>query len=200
MLDFLRKLVKIDYPNMNRTDEQIISDYLKGDKESLEILIKRYLKPIYGFIYKYLNNVHDAEDIAQETFVRTWKNLKKFDKEKSFKTWIFTIAKNISIDFLRKKSNVPFSDFEDEDGFNAFINNMPDLSPSPNKIVEQKEASDVLISAMDELSLKNRTALYLRYNNDMSFREISESLNEPIHTVKSRCRRGLSALKKIISK
>ena len=88
---------------MPKKEEQLVRDYLKGDENSLEILIGQYLKPIYSFIYRYVGNASEAEDITQEVFVRVWKNLKKFDQNKKFKTWIFGIAKNASIDWLRKK-------------------------------------------------------------------------------------------------
>ena len=84
---------------MHRTDEQLLNDYLFGDEKSLELLIRRYLKPIFGFVYKYVRNSPDAEDITQEVFVRIWRNLKKFKKEKKFKTWIFAIARNSAMIF-----------------------------------------------------------------------------------------------------
>ena len=88
---------------MDYSDEQLINNYLKGDEKSLEILIHRYLKPIYNFVYRYVNNKQEAEDVTQEVFVKTWRNLKKFKRNKSFKTWIFSIAKNTAIDSFKKK-------------------------------------------------------------------------------------------------
>jgi len=90
------------------SDNEIVRKYLKGDEEALEVLIKRYLKPIYSFVYKNIGDSEAAEDIAQETFVKMWKNLKKFDKQKKFSAWLFTIAKNASVDFLRRKKTAPF--------------------------------------------------------------------------------------------
>ena len=90
-------------------DKILIQQYLKGDEKSLEILIARYLKPIYSFVYKNVGNPSEAEDITQEVFIKIWKNIKKFDQNKNFKPWIFQIAKNTSIDFLRKKKSIPFS-------------------------------------------------------------------------------------------
>ncbi|MBI4159946.1 sigma-70 family RNA polymerase sigma factor [Candidatus Wolfebacteria bacterium] len=81
-----------------------MNDWLRIIGEvSLELLIRRYLKPIYGFTYRYVGAGQDTEDVTQETFVKVWRNLKKFDQNKSFKTWIFSIAKNTAIDFLKKK-------------------------------------------------------------------------------------------------
>ena len=91
------------------SDEHLVSKYLSGEKEALEILIRRYLKPVYGFVYKYTGGVSETEDISQDVFIKVWKNLKKFDQVKNFKTWLFTIAKNTTLDFLRKKKMIPFS-------------------------------------------------------------------------------------------
>lgn len=98
----LNKLISMQ----NYSDEQLIARYLKGDEESLEFLIKKYLQPIYNFVCRYVDNEGNAKDITQEIFVKVWKNLKKFDQKRNFKTWIFSIAKNASIDFLKKEKNL----------------------------------------------------------------------------------------------
>lgn len=158
------------------------------DEKSLEILIKQYLKPIYNFVYRYAGNAQDAEDITQDVFVKVWRNLKKFDRQKSFKAWIFTIAKNTSIDFLKKKKTIPLSSFD----------TLIDPSPLPYEILEQKGMGEMLSRAINKLSPKYRTVLSLSYNKHLTFREIAESLNEPLNTVKSRYRRALIILKKFL--
>lgn len=70
----------------NEFDLKLINQYLKGNKGSLKILIQKYLKPIFNFVFTYVGNTQDCEDITQEVFVKAWSNLKKFDKKKSFKT------------------------------------------------------------------------------------------------------------------
>lgn len=173
------------------TDEQLIADYLKGDEGALEILIKRYLKPIYSFTFRFVGDSATAEDITQETFVRVWRNLKKFDKNKKFKTWIFSIAKNASIDWLKKKKAVPFSNFENENGENSLINKLADF------ILPPKEP--LLAMAMEKLPSKYRMTLSLRYDDQFTFREIAERLGESINTVKSKHRRAISLLGKLIA-
>ena len=181
------------------SDNQLITNYLNGDEQSLKILIKRYLGLIYSFAYKYAGNSQDAEDITQETFVKVWRNLKKFNRDKNFKTWIFHIAKNTALDSFKKKKVIPFSNFENEKGENIFIENLIDSNPSPNEIIERADMKRVLSLSIGKLSSKYNVVLSLRHNEHFNFREISEKLEEPLNTVKSRYRRSLILLKKLLA-
>src|SRR5665647_1906978 len=107
---------------MKKTDEQLVVDFLAGDDESFEELVHRYLKPIYNFLYQFTQDRDSLDDLTQETFVKAWKNIRKFDQDKSFRVWIYAIAKNTAYDFLKKKKTIPFSSFEDEAGNNMMEN------------------------------------------------------------------------------
>jgi len=189
----------IYFQNMRRSDQQLVADYLSGDEQSLKFLVERYLRPIYGFTYRFVNGAQDAEDVTQDIFVKVWRHIKQFDQEKSFKTWIFSIAKNAAIDFLKKKKTIPFSEFENEDGENTIMENLVDSSPLPSELLERSDLKEMLAKAMEKLSPKYRMVLFLRYNDHFTFREIAESLGEPLHTVKSRHRRALIMLKKFLT-
>jgi len=167
---------------IKKDDSQLVSQYFKGDEKSLEILIKKYLKPIYGFVYKYTGNAQEAEDLTQEVFVKMWRHLKKYNKNKSFKTWLFSIAKNTCIDWLRKKKTIPISELKERGENDNFF--------------EQVSISQLLQSATNNLLPKYQTVLSLYYNDNLNFREIAEKLNEPLDTIKSRHRRALIILKK----
>jgi len=180
------------------SDQKLIADYLGGDEKSLEILIHRYLKPIYSFVYRYVGNEQEAEDITQEIFVKAWRNLKKFNQNKSFKTWIFTIAKNTSIDFLKKKKAIPFSQFENEKGENKFIERLTNPSSLFNELLERVGIEEVLNAAINQLAPKYCTVLFLHYNDHFTFREIAEVLREPLNTIKSRHRRSIAILRKLL--
>lgn len=184
---------------MDRLDQQLVADYIAGDEKSLEILIKRYLKPIYSFAYRYVGNSQDAEDVIQKVFIKVWRNLKKFDHDKSFKTWIFSITKNTSIDWLKKKKAMPFSNFENEEGENVFVETLADPAPLPDELFERMGVAQMLASAIGKLSSKYSMVLFLRYNDHFNFREIAETLDEPLNTIKSRHRRGIALLKKLLT-
>lgn len=174
---------------INNSDQILIRKYLQGDEKSLEVLILAYLKPIYSFAYRYVGNGQDAEDITQEVFVKVWRHLKRFDQSKSFKTWVFAIAKNTAIDFLKKKKAIPFSEFE----------TLADPTPLPDKIFEQITIKEMLKTTIEKLLPKYRLVLVLRYNDNFTFREISESTGKPLNTIKSQYRRALLELKKLLS-
>lgn len=189
--------------NKHCSDKQLIAAHLAGDEKSLEILIRNYLKTIYSFIYRYVDNTYDADDITQEVFIKVWRNLKRFNQQKSFKTWIFAIAKNTALDHLKKKKVIPFSEFSasggNGEGENIFEKTLADPSPLPQELLEKADTARMLTSAMKKLLPKYRMVLFLRYNDHFNFREIAESLGEPLHTIKSRHRRALIQLKKLLT-
>ncbi len=178
------------------SDQELISNYLKGDEKSLDALVRRYLAPIYGFVQSYVNNKEMAEDITQETFLKVWRNAKHIDQTKNFKSWLYTIAKNTALDFLKKKKSVPFSHFENEEGKNILLDLVPDKALLPSEISEARRSRELFLEAIKNLSAKYYTVLWLYYYQYLNFREIAECLQEPINTIKSRHRRGLVLLKK----
>ena len=174
---------------MIKKDEELIKDYLKGNERAFEILIKRYLKPIFNFVFSLTQDKEITEDLVQEIFVKTWKNLKKYNPQYSFKTWIFTIAKNTIIDWQREKKEIPFSFLEEKNGF--FSQNLLDKNPLPDEIFFQKEIKNFL----EKISLKYREILELYFYEGLNLREISQSLKISLNTVKSRYRRAIRILK-----
>lgn len=185
----------------NDSDGQLIVNYLQGDEESLKFLFQRYLKPIYTFVFRLVGDARQAEDTTQEVFVKVWRYLKKFDQNRNFKTWIFSIAKNSAVDFLRKKKDIPFSEFADaeNEGENFLENNLVDPACLPPEILERADIAQKLNLAMEKLPLKYQMVLSLRYNDHFNFREIAESLEESLHTIKSRHRRALVKMKKLLT-
>src|SRR3989338_10910855 len=122
-----------------RSDKELIETYFSGDEMSLELLIVRYLGAIFRFVRSIIHVQEDSEDITQEIFVKAWRNLARFDREKSFKTWLLAIAKNTSLDYLRKKKPLLFSKFEDEQGRNILRETLQDTKPSPHAHAESQE-------------------------------------------------------------
>ena len=180
-------------------DEQLVSQYLRGDVAALDILVNRYLKLVYGFICQRLGTVSEVEDLTQEVFIKMLKSLKSFDKQRSFKAWIFIIARNTIIDYSRRKKMAPFSAFETETGANFIFETLADGSPLASELFDEHRSQTQLLGAVAKLPVQHRQILQFYVNNGLNFREIAKLLGESINTVKSRYRRAIIGLKKIIA-
>lgn len=183
---------------MNKTDEELIKDYIEGEKAAFTDIVNRYLKPIYNFAYRLVGSQKEAEDISQEVFLKAWKNIEKFDLQKSFKAWIYTIARNTSIDYLRKKKEIPMSAFDEEDGRNVVEDRIVDAEPKADEIFAQTQDKKIIEKVIEELTIYQKEVVILKYVNGMSLREISEIMDMPHDTVKSHHRRALIKMKKML--
>src|SRR3989339_1719465 len=138
--------------SFNETDEELAILYKEGNKEAFKGLINRYTFPLYNFT-AHIVNQNDASDVVQEIFIKTWKSIHKFDEKKaSFKTWIFTIARNTAIDFMRKKKNLVFSDFENAEGENVLLDTVADPKHSAEKITAKIENKKLAEKILNKLS------------------------------------------------
>jgi RNA polymerase sigma-70 factor (ECF subfamily) len=180
---------------MQRDDKNLIIAFLNGLDESFEQLVNRYLKPIYNFLYQFTKDTDSLDDLTQETFIKVWKNIHKFDQSKNFRTWLYAIAKNTAYDFLKKKKTIPFSNFLDAEGDNKLEQTVEDGS-SPEDVLMAQDLEKELGKKLQQLSDSHRLILLMRYKDDFSLQEISEILNLSYNTVKSQHTRALLALKK----
>ena len=186
---------------MQETDEQLIRAYVsEGNEDALATLIARHTGAIYHFVYRLVKDRQEAEDITQETFVKVWRNLKRYIHDTSFTPWLFTIARNTTLDHLRKKKMLVFSELtqslsEDADNAVPFEETLPDEQPLPQELLASNETATLLSTALDALPFVYREVLVLRYKEDFSFGEIATILGRPENTVKSQCRRGLQQLR-----
>ena len=189
------------------TDEEIILSYKNGEREAFKKLIGRYTGPLYNFVAR-LAGKNDAPDITQEIFIKVWKNLNRFDENKaSFKTWIFTIAKNTTTDFLRKKKSLLFSDLDkparqDLADNDSFAENIPDEDLLPDETLQKLEEKTADEKFLNDLLAKLRPVyqeiLSLHYQEEMTFSEIGEILGQPLNTVKSYHQRAIILLRKML--
>lgn len=179
---------------MESQTSQYIERALLGDDQAFASLVRAYLSPLYSFVFLIARDKDMAEDIVQETWIKAWKHLKRFDQTQSFKTWLYTIAKNTAFDHLKKKKAAPFSLFEDIEGNVPFEK---DLAEAPDVLerLSQAEALQVLDQVLDEMSPLYRTLLVLIYREDFDLREAATVLGEPYNTVKSRHQRALQKLR-----
>lgn len=176
-------------------DKELIEKILNEDEQAFSLLVKKYLKPIYNFLNQLIFDKSVLDDLTQETFIKVWKNIHRFDQNKKFKTWLFTIAKNTAYDYMKKKKTIPFSIFLNEEGESA-LENVPDNQILPDKLLESEDVQKNFAEKIEGLALDFQIILKLRYKEDFSLQEIADILNIPYNTVKSRHQRALATLRK----
>jgi RNA polymerase sigma-70 factor (ECF subfamily) len=181
----------------DKTDEEIIELYKSGDKSVYKILMDRHIKGLYNFVTHFVGE-NNASDLTQETFIKAWKHLSRFNAEKAhFKTWLFTIAKNTALDFLRRKKTLNFSDLEKNENDFSFSEMIEDESPLPDEVLQKLEDASFLNKLLKKLPVNYKTVLILHYQEEMTFDEIGRVLGKPLNTVKSYHRRALIELRKL---
>jgi len=179
---------------MTKADEELVADYLAGDEEAFAMLLKRNLQSVYSFALRLAGD--EADDITQDTFLKAWKSLKSYDPESAkFKTWLMRIARNTTIDHLRKKKSFVFSDFENAQG-ESFLTNIRDANYLPDELAARAYDAHEVQESLEKLSPAQKETIVLRYMHQMTFEEMSDVLAEPLNTVKSRTRRALLELRK----
>ena len=180
-------------------DEQLISSYINGKNQSLNILINRHRPRLLGFIISKVRDKNLAEDILQDTFCKVMETLKKgkYNEQGKFLPWIMRIAHNLSIDYFRKKNKTKF--VRSKDDFNIF-DLIKDTSVSvEDEIIHNKILNDVK-KIINRLPDEQCVVLKMRYYSNMSFHEIAEDCNISINTALGRMRYALINLRKIIKK
>ena len=182
---------------MNKNDEDLILDYLSGKDFALKTLVDKYTPVIFNFVTRFVG-ISESSDITQDIFIKVWKNIKKFDSKKSsFKTWIFTIARNTIFDYLRKRKSIVFSELNQDE--KDFIEGLESVDDWPSEYVQRIQDKDFLEKILSKLGADYREVLVLHYQEEMTFTEIAQILNKSINTVKSHHRRALIKLRKLIN-
>ncbi|PWK16157.1 RNA polymerase sigma factor SigW [Tumebacillus permanentifrigoris] len=181
---------------MELMEIRIVKRAQKGDRLAFAELVELYKDKLYNLGYRMLGNPQEAEDIAQEAFLRAYKNLDKYNASHKFSTWIYRIATNLCIDRMRKKKASYSLDAEVDgiEGGDMYTRlSSPDLGPEDEvmRTETQREVQD----AIEALPENYRAAVILKYLHDMSLQEIADVLEVPVSTVKTRIHRGREALR-----
>jgi RNA polymerase sigma-70 factor (ECF subfamily) len=172
------------------TDERTwVVQAQQGSDEAFTRLVETYQKPVYNLCYRMLGEPEAAEDAAQETFLRAYQNLHRYDASRAFGTWLLSIAAHYCIDLLRKKKFKMFSLDAENDEDMAF--ELPDASsPAPETESVKRELRERLQLLLKKLDATDRAAVIMRYWYDFSEVEIARSLNLTVSAVKSRLHRS----------
>jgi RNA polymerase sigma-70 factor, ECF subfamily len=174
-----------------------IKQVLKGDQNAFAELVEIYKDKVFQICYRMLGNRHEAEDIAQEAFIRAYVNIETFNQKRKFSTWLFRIATNLCIDRIRKKKPDYFLDAEvaGTEGLTMYSQVAADVQ-LPEDEVENMELQETIQKEISKLPEKYRSVIVLKYIEELPLQEISEILDLPLGTVKTRVHRGREALRK----
>ncbi len=181
------------------SDNELIVNFASGDSKSLEVLIDRYQKKIFGYIYMIVNNRDVAEDVYQDTFLKVIHTIRsgQYNEEGKFIQWVMRIAHNLSIDYFRKESKMPtYSPNDDYDIFNLIGGTEP--SKEEQMITNQIHAD--IRNVIEHLPADQKEVVYMRYYQNMSFKDIAESCDISINTALGRMRYALINIRKIVDK
>src|SRR6185503_3248706 len=181
-----------------REDAELVEESLGGNPLSFQLLIERYQDRIFALARHYTKSAVEVEDIVQDTFLKTYRRLETFQRQSSFSTWLYRIAVNTALDFLKRTGRSPVTAVED-----------PELSASPvraqagsgiavaapDAALRREEIARITQEVLDELPEIFRTVLVLREFEDLSYQEMAEVLGISIGTVESRLFRARARFK-----
>ena len=176
---------------MNKKQEtETIQSVLNGDREKFALFVDKYQGPVYNLVYRLTGSVHDAEDLAQETFIKAYGSLNRFNTNKQFFPWLYTIAINLTRNHLKKKKPLLVEGF---DHLQTDTNN-------PEQAVSKLQEAEALAHHIQRLPVSLHEAIILRYYHYLRFEEISQILCISLSAAKMRVYRGLEKLEILLTK
>lgn len=173
---------------------------LENDESAFAELMSRYKKPVYHMILKMVRNVDDAEDLTIEAFAKAFKNLARFKKDYTFSTWLFRIATNNAIDFIRKKKLETYSlntSFTDDSGESVNID-VEDQNLTPDEEAINTQKIELVRMFVTRLPAKYQRLVKLRYFDELSYEEIAVELDAPLGTVKAQLHRARELMYELV--
>jgi RNA polymerase sigma factor (sigma-70 family) len=184
--------LKRDFSDKAMEDFRLIDRAVGGEDAAFAKLLQRYKRPVYHMILKMVRNIDDAEDLTIESFAKAFKSLHRFKKDFTFSTWLFRIATNNTIDFIRKKKLNTLSienTYTDDDGQSVSID-VEDENPDPQEETIKAQKAELIQIFVDKLPAKYQKLVRLRYFNELSYEEIAVELEAPLGTVKAQLHRA----------
>lgn len=180
-------------------DFELINSALQGNQHAYDKLMNKYYKLVNNLIYRIIYTKEDVEDLTQEAFIKAFNSLDKFDTQFAFSTWLYKIATNNCIDYIRKKKLNTFSiDKEFDSGEDEFKFEIADNDTKPDRNIIESERKKILEKAIDSLPPKYRKVILLRHRDEKEYEEIAKELNLPLGTVKAHIFRGRELLNRYL--
>ncbi len=178
--------------------EEAIQQAKKNEQKAFNFLLNTFWDDVYGFQLKRIQNENDAEDVTIQTFSRAFDKIDTYKTEYKFKTWLITISKNIHIDLLRKEKRSISTDISKDDE-NSLFQILDETPSAEDKLITEQNLAK-LLRDIKKLKPHYQEVINLRYFQELSYKEISTKLNEPINNVKVKLLRAKKLLAEIIQK
>lgn len=178
------------------TDGELIAKAITGREDSFEEIVRRYQRPITGYVYRMLGNYDASLDVTQEIFIKVYNSMSKYSSEYKFSTWLYKISHNAAIDYMRRHSVYEQSlEVENEDGVYQIQFESKRLSPEQER--ERSEWREEIENVVKCLPTGYRELIILRHTHDLSYDEIAEITNLPLGTVKNRLFRAREMMREL---
>ncbi|MDP9349834.1 MAG: sigma-70 family RNA polymerase sigma factor [Gemmatimonadota bacterium] len=189
---------------IHATDHELVVRARKGSQAAYRELLGRYQRPVFSLVYRMVRDREQAEDLAQETFVKVFNNIERFDPKYKFSSWIFKIATNLAIDAIRKKEPVTVSldgsrHATTDEAIEATRIQVASEDENPEELLESKELGTEIERAIGRLRPEYRTAIVLRHVEGRAYEEIAEIMDVPLGTVKTYIHRARGELKETLA-
>jgi len=201
----IRKMPGVDVPNKLvqelslMSDEDLMSQFQAGVVEAFDILVSRYKDPLTNYIYRFLGDMKECEDLLQETFLRVYRNRHSYRRIAKYSTWLYTIAGNLARSEYRKRKRRRLYSLQsvnrDEEEYEVEI---PDETFSPDRHTESVFQDQYIQDALKEIPQEFREVVVLRDVQQLAYEEIAEITGLPMGTVKSRINRGRTKLQALL--
>ena len=177
-------------------DESLIKEFLSGDQEAFTKLVQKYETPLLSFLVRYMGDLHEAEEVFQEVFLRVYKNTERFDLSKKFKAWVYSIAVNCARTALKRKKNDPLlARAQSTETDLSVLEGRAGEEYSPSTKHDSKEAGNLIRNAVLSLPRRQREVFLLFQYQGLSYEEIARVLGRPLGTVKSQMHYAVISLK-----
>lgn len=192
--------IKPELSDKAQYDLRLVNLAVGGDERAYAELMNRYRDSIYYMLLKMVNNPSDADDLTIEAFGKAFKNIQLYTPNYAFSTWLFRIATNNCIDFIRKKKSAPTALEQQQDEQDDPASNLQSELPGPEEEMMQQQKIKHLSHVVSQLKPKYRQLIELRFYKEYSYEEIANELNLPLGTVKAQIFRAKELLYNILNK
>jgi RNA polymerase sigma-70 factor (ECF subfamily) len=183
----------VDHIPIALGDELAVDKARRGDHDAFRVLVERHARPVFRLAFRMTGNEIDAEDMVQETFLKAWKQIGRFDGRASFGTWLHRICANCALDHIRARKRK-----QDPQAGNDPLAQVATGAPSPERLAQSSQITAILGVALDELSEMERAAFVLRHYEGLSIEEISVALGVQPGAAKHSVFRAVQKLRRVL--